>query len=182
MVWILSFQWDAEEHMNSFKKITNNVILVKNGDDIKKVTHLIIPWWESTVIWRFIQSSGLNKEIKKRYKQWTLSIFWTCAWAILLGKESSPFNLELIDIKFQRNWYWSQINSFEKKIKVREVNKDINAIFIRAPKVKEVWKCVSVLAEIDWDPVMCKQDKVLIATFHPELLDSIDVQKYFLKI
>jgi 5'-phosphate synthase pdxT subunit len=36
-----------------------------------------------------------------------------------------------------------------------------------------------VLAEHDGEPVMARQDRVLVATFHPELTDSTKVHQYF---
>src|SRR5207245_1713641 len=38
---------------------------------------------------------------------------------------------------------------------------------------------VEVLAEHGGEPVMARQDRVLVATFHPELTDSTAVHRYF---
>jgi 5'-phosphate synthase pdxT subunit len=36
-----------------------------------------------------------------------------------------------------------------------------------------------VLAEHRGEPVMARQDRVLVATFHPELTDKTTVHRYF---
>jgi 5'-phosphate synthase pdxT subunit len=38
---------------------------------------------------------------------------------------------------------------------------------------------VQVLAEHGGEPVMARQDRVLVATFHPELTDNTTVHRYF---
>ena len=179
-VWILAFQGDVVEHKKSVLRLWYSCLEVKNEKDLSKVDYLIIPWWESTVIWKFLIESWLNKKIIKRYEKWNLSIWWTCAWAILLAVTSENYCMWLIDIWIKRNWYWSQINSFVKKLKFESLAKTFDAVFIRAPIIKKVWKDVKVLVKENNNPVLCSFEKILVSTFHPELTNDDLIIKYFL--
>jgi 5'-phosphate synthase pdxT subunit len=45
----------------------------------------------------------------------------------------------------------------------------MRAVFIRAPVVESVGEGVRVLAEHEGRPVVCEQEHLLVAAFHPEL-------------
>ena len=55
-------------------------------------------------------------------------------------------------------------------------------VFIRAPKIVEAGKNVEVLASEGGDPVLVRQDKIMAATFHPELSSDTRVHQEFLKL
>ena len=55
----------------------------------------------------------------------------------------------------------------------------IEMMFIRAPRIRRVGKGVEVLARQGDDPVMARQDGVLVATFHPEVIGEQAVHRYF---
>jgi pyridoxal 5'-phosphate synthase pdxT subunit len=46
-------------------------------------------------------------------------------------------------------------------------------------RIRRVGPGVEVLAEHGGEPVMARQDRVLVATFHPELTDTTTVHQYF---
>ena len=52
-------------------------------------------------------------------------------------------------------------------------------VFIRAPKIERVGPAVKVLATEGDDPVVVRQDRVMAATFHPELSDDTRVHQAF---
>jgi pyridoxal 5'-phosphate synthase pdxT subunit len=52
-------------------------------------------------------------------------------------------------------------------------------MFIRAPRILRVGPGVEVLARHGGDPVMARQDTVLVATFHPEAVGEDAVHRYF---
>lgn len=181
-VSVLAFQGGVIEHIESIKKLKINVCEVRTPEDLKNITHLIIPGGESPVIGRFLESSGLKQAIIQKYKSGKLAIWGTCAGAILLGKDASPYSLNLIDAKIERNAYGRQIASFNKKIFLPFLNKNFNAIFIRAPIIKKIGGRAQVLAKCDKQPILCQQNKILISTFHPELTDSTEIHKYFINL
>jgi len=57
-----------------------------------------------------------------------------------------------------------------------------DGVFIRAPRVTDVGEGVEVLAELDGDPVLLRQGRFLVASFHPELTDDTRVHKRFLDL
>jgi len=55
----------------------------------------------------------------------------------------------------------------------------LEMVFIRAPRIRRVGPSVQVLAEYAGEPVLARQGRVLVATFHPELTESTTVHRYF---
>ena len=63
---------------------------------------------------------------------------------------------------------------FSKKI--------FNAKFIRAPKIKILDQNLDILSEFNKNPILIKQGKHLISSFHPELGDDLRIHEYFIKM
>ena len=55
-------------------------------------------------------------------------------------------------------------------------------MFIRAPRVREAGPDVEVLAELDGEPVLLRQGRFIVASFHPELTDDTRVHDRFLDL
>jgi 5'-phosphate synthase pdxT subunit len=55
-------------------------------------------------------------------------------------------------------------------------------VFIRAPIIERVGADVAVLAKSEGQPVLVRQGRFLIATFHPELTSDTTVHEYFLRM
>ncbi len=116
-------------------------------------------------------------------------IFGTCAGAILLANRvSNPAqeSLGLVDLTIERNAYGRQIDSRVVKIDAdpsfgkRTRPGSIEAVFIRAPIIREVGPKARVLAEYAGDPVLVEEGRHLISTFHPELTGDSRVHELFL--
>ena len=56
----------------------------------------------------------------------------------------------------------------------------MRGVFIRAPRVRDVGEDVEVLAEHDGEPVLVRQGRFLVASFHPELTEDTRVHELFL--
>jgi len=111
-----------------------------------------------------------------------MPIYGTCAGAILLAKEiikGKIPNLGLIDISIERNSYGRQLDSFETDLSIKHIG-EFEGIFIRAPKIKRLHNGAEILCEHNNNPVMIKQNNILITTFHPELTEDTRVHEYFL--
>ena len=59
---------------------------------------------------------------------------------------------------------------------------DLEAVFIRAPIIRRVGSAVTVLARHNGDPVLVRQGKTMVATFHPELSSHRRLQRLFLEM
>lgn len=162
---------------------------VRNTQDLARVSRLIIPGGESTVIAKLLQQTGLAATIRKRVlqknKQHALSVYGTCAGAILLARratgKNAPTPLSLIDIDVERNAYGEQLDSFGTSVKVLGIPHKLEVAFIRAPKIRRVGKDVQVLATHNGLPVLVRQGRVLAGTFHPEVRGEQHIHEMFLR-
>lgn len=181
-IGVLNIQGSVEEHLAMLKKIGAHAVAVKSKKNLDGVDGLIIPGGESTTIGKLLKLYGLDREIRRRK---SLVIWGSCAGAILLAKKirnRRPDALGLIDIDIARNAYGRQLDSFEAEISVPALKKKIPAVFIRAPRVKKASLKVKVLAEYRGEPVMLRQENLLVTMFHPELTNDESVHQYFLDL
>jgi 5'-phosphate synthase pdxT subunit len=89
-------------------------------------------------------------------------------------------HLELVDIDVERNGYGRQVASFEADLQLAGEGRPLRGVFIRAPRVRATGGDVEVLAEHDGEPVLLRQGRFLVASFHPELTDDTRVHELFL--
>lgn len=184
-VGVLNIQGSVEEHLTALKKCGANPVAIKTIKDLARIDGLIIPGGESTTIGKLLKKYRLDKKIRNRVLSGNLTIWGTCAGAILLAKKNSnnrPDSLDLMNIETSRNAYGRQLNSFEAKIDIPALKiKKFSAVFIRAPRIKRAFKKAKVLAEYDGESVMVEEGNLLVTTFHPELTDDLRIHKYFLE-
>lgn len=182
---VLAIQGDVAEHLAVLRALKVAHSEVRTCTDLLQCTHLIIPGGESTVMAKFLWKSGLAKEIQKRVKAKSLSVYGTCAGAILVAKnvtgKNAPKPLGLIDITVERNAYGTQTESFDASVKLKGEKKAIAVSFIRAPKISRVGKSVQVLSSHGKEAVLVRQGNILAGTFHPEMRDDKTVHALFLK-
>jgi 5'-phosphate synthase pdxT subunit len=57
----------------------------------------------------------------------------------------------------------------------------LRGVFIRAPRVRVTGEDVEVLAEHEGEPVLVRDGRVIVASFHPELTEDTRVHELFLK-
>ncbi len=190
-IGVLAVQGAVSEHitaMTNTLRETNtsgNVFFVNNIDDIKKIDALILPGGESTAISNILYKNGMYEVIKKRINDNNLPIMGTCAGCVILAKELADEDnkvklLQVMDMQVARNSFGRQRESFEKNIMIEGFSEPYKAVFIRAPTIKRVWGECKVLAKIEKEIIMARQDKFLALSFHPELTDDLRVHKYFL--
>ena len=72
--------------------------------------------------------------------------------------------------------------SFETDLELEGDDEPLRGVFIRAPRVADVGPEVEVLAELDGEPVLLRQGRFLVASFHPELTDDARVHRLFLEL
>jgi 5'-phosphate synthase pdxT subunit len=74
------------------------------------------------------------------------------------------------------------VASFEADLDLDGDERPLRGVFIRAPRVAEVGAGVDVLAELDGEPVLLREGRVMVASFHPELTDDTRVHQRFLDL
>jgi len=161
-----------------------NTSEIRDPSGLDGIDGVVLPGGESTTMSMLLERSGLLEPLRERIDS-GLAAFGTCAGLILLGREivdgrSDQHALGAIDITSRRNAYGTQIESFETDIDVVGLDDPFHAVFIRAPVVERVGPGVEILASVDDKPVLCQQDHVTVAAFHPELSGDDRLHRRFL--
>jgi 5'-phosphate synthase pdxT subunit len=181
---ILSHQGDYILHERMLRKLKCRSIQVFTRQDIEKIDALFIPGGESTTLVKFFDRLNLWDFTRKRIQD-GLWVFGTCAGIIMLSREivgSSQKTLGVLDICVERNAHGRQVDSFEEYIKVPVLGeKELKAVFIRAPRIRKTGKEVEVLAELDAEPVAVRSGRIWGTTFHPELTDDVRLHRTFVQ-
>jgi pyridoxal 5'-phosphate synthase pdxT subunit len=167
---VLALQGDFREHAAVLDDLGAVPVLVRTPEDLAAVDCLAIPGGESTTIGRLARLYGLVEPIRERAEA-GMPVFGTCAGMIVMAREVADGQplLSLLDIRVARNAYGRQVDSFEADVPMRDEDRPVRAVFIRAPVVQEVGRGVEVLAELEGRPIVVEQDLLLAAVFHPEL-------------
>jgi 5'-phosphate synthase pdxT subunit len=105
-------------------------------------------------------------------------VFGTCAGMIVLDRA----HLGLADLEVDRNAYGRQVWSFEAQVDLAGDDLPLHGVFIRAPRVRELGPGVEVLGELDGEPVLVRDGRLLLAAFHPELTEDLRVHALFLEL
>jgi 5'-phosphate synthase pdxT subunit len=183
-VGILAVQGDFEAHAATLARLGVDYVFVRTPRDLEGVASVILPGGESTTQWKFLVEEGLDRNLLNHAARGG-AIFGTCAGAILLAKEvhnPTQQSLELVDIAVIRNGYGRQLASEVRHGATAISSEPIEMVFIRAPIIERVGPGVEVLANSEGQPVLIRQDHILIATFHPELTGDTTVHEYFLQM
>jgi 5'-phosphate synthase pdxT subunit len=122
---------------------------------------------------RLMRLYGLDEAIRVFERP----VLGTCAGMIVLGRD----HLGLVDVEVDRNAYGRQVASFEADLVLEGEDEPLRGVFIRAPRVRRTGPGVEVLAEHDGEPVLARQGRFLVASFHPELTEDTRVHKLFLQ-
>jgi 5'-phosphate synthase pdxT subunit len=183
-VGILAVQGDFEAHAATLARLGVEPVFVRTSRDLDGVNAVILPGGESTTQWKFLVEEGLDKSLVAHAARGG-AIFGTCAGAILLARDvshpSQP-SLGLADIAVIRNGYGRQLASEVRQGITAISAEPIEMVFIRAPIIERVGPEVEVLATSEGQPVLVRQGRILIATFHPELTRDTTVHEYFLRM
>src|SRR5918912_534670 len=91
-------------------------------------------------------------------------------------------HLGLLDLDVSRNAYGRQVASFEADLALVGDDEPLRGVFIRAPRVREWGPEVEVLAELDGEPVLLREGRFVVASFHPELTGDTRVHERFLEL
>jgi 5'-phosphate synthase pdxT subunit len=184
VIGVLAIQGDFAAHKRALSRIGVDAVEVRRQVDFERVGGLIIPGGESTTMLKFITEENLGDAIG-RFARDGKPVFGTCAGAILLARKvlnpCQP-SLSLIDIAVERNAYGRQIDSFIGEAEAAIAGGPLEAVFIRAPRIKEVGPNVAVLATLGGEPVLVREGNVLAATFHPELTPDARTHRLFIDI
>jgi 5'-phosphate synthase pdxT subunit len=183
-VGILAFQGDFQRHAHMLRRLGAQIRLIRSVEDLEGIDAVVLPGGESTTIGKLMLAFGVLEPLRRQIQN-GLPAFGTCAGLILLAPqvtEKNQHRLGVLDIAVERNAYGRQVDSFEADIDVPVAGPEpVRGIFIRAPKVVDVRNGVDVLARFEDLPVLLRKDRILAASFHPELTEDVRVHRYFLE-
>jgi 5'-phosphate synthase pdxT subunit len=183
-IGVLAVQGDFAAHKRMLARIGVQSVEVRTPADLQSIAGLIMPGGESTTMLKFLIEEALAEPIKDFARAGT-PIFGTCAGAILLAHEvtgpAQP-SLRLIDITVERNAYGRQVDSFVGEAETELAGGSLEAVFIRAPRIRRLGPGVETLARVDGEPVLVREGNIIAATFHPELGGDQRVHRLFVEI
>ncbi len=155
------------------RRLGADVVEVRLPEQLDGLDGLVIPGGESTAITRLMRLYGLEEAVRR----FAGPILGTCAGMILVDRA----HLGLADLEVDRNAYGRQVASFEADLDLAD-EQPLRGVFIRAPRVADWGPGVEVLAEHAGEPVLMRDGRILVASFHPELTDDTRVHERFLDL
>ena len=173
-IGVLAVQGNFREHAAMLRRLGADAVEVRKPEQLQGLDGLVIPGGESTTFMRLMRLYGLDEAVRK----FTGPVLGTCAGMIVLDRR----HLGAVDIEVDRNAYGRQVASFEADLALADDVEPLRGVFIRAPRVHEVGPEVEVLAELDGEPVLLREGRFIVASFHPELTDDTRVHERFLEL
>jgi 5'-phosphate synthase pdxT subunit len=173
-IGVLAVQGDFREHAAMLRRLGAEVVEIRTPEQLAEVDGLVVPGGESTAIMRLIRLYGLDEALRA----FNRPVFGTCAGMIVVDRA----HLGLADIVVDRNAYGRQVASFEADLDLEGADEPVRGVFIRAPRLRERGPDVEVLADLDGEPVLLRDGKVLVASFHPELTEDTRIHRLFLDL
>jgi len=171
-IGVLALQGNFREHAAMLRRLGADPVEVRKPEQLEGLAGLVIPGGESTTFMRLMRLYGLDDAVRA----FEGPVLGTCAGMIVLDRN----HLGAVDIEVDRNAYGRQVASFEADLAVVGDAEPLHGIFIRAPRVRESGPEVEVLAELDGEPVLLRQGRFVVASFHPELTEDTRVHELFL--
>ncbi|KAI9194349.1 hypothetical protein LWI28_005248 [Acer negundo] len=217
VVGVLALQGSFNEHIAVLRRLGVKGVEIKKPEQLDNVSSLIIPGGESTTMAKLAEFHKLFPALREFVKMGK-PVWGTCAGLIFLAdkavgqKQGGQELVGGLDCTVHRNFFGSQIQSFEADVSVPELAskeggpETFRGVFIRAPAILEVGPEVEVLAdylvpsnkvlyssstveiqEENSTPekkviVAVKQGSLLGTAFHPELTADTRWHSYFLKM
>lgn len=185
-IGVLGIQGDIQEHLRTVEKLGHKAIWIKNPEQLDNIQALIMPGGESTTMTRLMKIFSLWDKIKNKIHS-GMPVFATCAGMVILSEiiENYPHQetMGVLPVRIERNGYGRQVDSFETEIEIPYIENDrqLLAVFIRAPRIIGTHGSVDILATYKNDPVLVEYKNILAASFHPELTDDTRIHEYFLR-
>ncbi|XP_050370043.1 probable pyridoxal 5'-phosphate synthase subunit PDX2 [Argentina anserina] len=217
LVGVLALQGSYNEHIAVLRRLGVKGAEIKKPEQLDTVASLIIPGGESTTMAKLAEYHNMFPALREFVKMGK-PVWGTCAGLIFLANRATGQKIggqELVgglDCMVHRNFFGSQIQSFETELSVPELaSKEggpelCRGVFIRAPAILEVGPEVEVLADYPvpantWknsNPgveglednsgsekkviVAVRQGNLLATAFHPELTADTRWHSYFLRM
>jgi 5'-phosphate synthase pdxT subunit len=170
-IGVLALQGAFREHAAALRKLGADVVEVRLPEELEGLDGLVIPGGESTTILHLASIYGLDDAIRA----FPGAVLGTCAGMIVLDSD----HLDVVDLVVDRNAFGRQVRSFEADVELAGDEIPLRGVFIRAPRIRTLGDSVEVLGTLDGEPVLVRDGRFLLASFHPELTDDLRVHELF---
>ena len=170
-IGVLALQGAFREHAAALRKLGADVVEVRLPEELEGLDGLVIPGGESTTILHLASIYGLDDAIRA----FPGAVLGTCAGMIVLDSD----HLDVVDLVVDRNAFGRQVRSFEADVELTDDEIPLRGVFIRAPRIRTLGDSVEVLGTLDGEPVLVRDGRFLLASFHPELTDDLRVHELF---
>jgi len=181
-VGVLALQGCVQPHIEKLAQLGATPKAVRTKEDLRDLHAIILPGGESTTMLRLLGRNGFFEALKaftQTHPTWGI-----CAGAILLAGEVTfpkQHSLGTMDIRAERNYYGSQIESFKTTLTIPEISPGkVSADFIRAPLLTPLSDSVKILATHENQTVLLRQGDRLASAFHVELDSELSLHQFFL--
>jgi len=188
-IGVLALQGAFIEHVNKLKVLGVNVVTARTKEELDACDGLVIPGGESTSMGIIAEGTGLAEPLRNFVR--TKPTWGVCAGLILLSnriehqKLGGQFFLGGLDVTVNRNYFGSQVDSFEADFLVPQLlgSEPVHAVFIRAPVIVEAGADVEVLLRLSEREIVAVRKGHLLGTaFHPELCADNRWHLYFVRM
>ena len=175
---MLALQGAFREQVETLEALGAPATLVKTPEQLAGVDAIVLPGGESTTMSRLLDTSGLRAPLAERLQD-GLPVLGTCAGMILLAREvvdgrPDQESFGIVDVTVRRNAYGRQRDSFEADLDIVGLpGGSFRGVFIRAPRIEATGPTVEVLAVLDAHPVLVRDGRAWVASFHPELAGDL---------
>jgi pyridoxal 5'-phosphate synthase pdxT subunit len=173
-IGVLALQGAFREHEAALRRLGADVVEVRLPDELEGLDGLVIPGGESTTILHLARLYGLDDAIRA----FPGAVLGTCAGMIVLDRD----HLGVVDLVVDRNAFGRQVKSFEADVALLDGEVPLRGVFIRAPRIRSLGDSVEVLGTLDDEPVLVREGRFLLASFHPELTDDLRVHEIFMTV
>ena len=184
-IGVLALQGDIQAHERVLDRLGVSWREVRRAADLESLQGLVLPGGESTTMWHFLGEDGFDTALRD-FARTGGAFFGTCAGAILLARavEHPPGPaLGILDITVERNGWGRQTMSRVETARTDDAAAPaIEAVLIRAPRIRRVGPQVRVRAWLGPEPVWVEAGPAMATTFHPELSDDLRVHRRFLEL
>ncbi|MEO5616633.1 MAG: pyridoxal 5'-phosphate synthase glutaminase subunit PdxT [Candidatus Eisenbacteria bacterium] len=180
-VGVLSLQGDFAAHRAALEALGVEPARVVLPADLDGCDALVMPGGESTTMLRLLDRNGLRESLERFVRE--MPVLGTCAGVILLGKDAEGLPappLGVLDVSVERNAYGRQIDSFSATLDAPVLGRQVQGVFIRAPRIGRVGPGVEVVARHRDEAVGVRQAKIVGLCFHPELTSDLGFHRWFL--
>ncbi len=181
---VVAVQGDFDKHLSVGAALGASVSEVRASEDLRGLSHLVIPGGESTTVGLLMRLHGLGEAIRSAAEE-GLAILGTCMGMILMAREVEgldQYRLDLLDVTVRRNAFGAQVHSFEDQVYFEPLARELEAVFIRAPIVTHWGESVEPIATYRGQIVGVRSGRRVGISFHPELTEDHALHRWFLDL